>query len=258
MNTFDSPGSNAMNQRGRSLSDIATAVRRPGSRSRAAVLPSRPRRIRIGVVDDHEIVRRGLRAALEHEPDLEVVADVRTGQEAVKLVEQFRPDVMLVDMRLEDTDGPSVCERLRAVAPETAVVMLTSYHQDGMVLRALAAGARGYVIKDVELTELKRMIRAAHRGECVLDPAVAPHVIAAATGAGSGSNTASVKKTLALSDIDLDVVRHLASGLTNKQIGALVHRSPHTVKDHLEKICAALEVHTRTEVVAAALRIGLI
>ncbi|TMQ28491.1 MAG: response regulator transcription factor [Candidatus Rokuibacteriota bacterium] len=229
-----------MNQRGRSLSDIATAVRRPGSRSRAAVLPSRPRRIRIGVVDDHEIVRRGLRAALEHEPDLEVVADVRTGQEAVKLVEQFRPDVMLVDMRLEDTDGPSVCERLRAVAPETAVVMLTSYHQDGMVL------------------QLKRMIRAAHRGECVLDPAVAPHVIAAATGAGSGSNTASVKKTLALSDIDLDVVRHLASGLTNKQIGALVHRSPHTVKDHLEKICAALEVHTRTEVVAAALRIGLI
>ena len=110
-----------MNQRGRSLSDIATAVRRPGSRSRAAVLPSRPRRIRIGVVDDHEIVRRGLRAALEHEPDLEVVADVRTGQEAVRLVEQLRPDVMLVDMRLEDTDGPSVW-----LADASAVAALSS------------------------------------------------------------------------------------------------------------------------------------
>jgi len=102
------------------------------------------------------------------------------------------------------------------------------------------------------------MIRAAHRGECVLDPAVAPHVVAAAAGNGASGHQASVKKTLALSDIDLDVVRHLARGLTNKQIGTLVHRSPHTVKDHVEKICAVLEVHSRTEVVAAALRIGLI
>src|SRR5260370_6342451 len=107
-------------------------------------------------------------------------------------------------------------------------------------------------MKDVELTELKRMIRAVHRGECVLDPVVAPHVIAAATSAAAAPKTASVKKTLALSDIDLDVVRHLARGLTNKQIGALVHRSPYTVKDHLEKIFAALEVHSRTQVVAAA------
>jgi DNA-binding NarL/FixJ family response regulator len=87
---------------------------------------------------------------------------------------------------------------------------------------------------------------------------VAPHVIAAATGAGAPSNQATVKRSLALSDIDLDVVRHLARGLTNKEIGALVHRSPHTVKDHLEKICAALEVRSRTEIVATALRIGLI
>jgi two-component system, NarL family, response regulator DevR len=215
-------------------------------------------RIRIGIVDDHEIVRRGLRAALEHEADMEVVGDVRTGREAIRLAEQLRPDVMLVDVRLEDTDGPSVCERVRAVTADTAVLMLTSYHQDGMVLRSLAAGARGYVIKDVELTALKGMIRAAHRGECVLDPAVAPHVIAAATGNGAATHQASVMRTLALSDIDLDVVRHLARGLTNKQIGALVHRSPHTVKDHVEKICAVLEVHSRTEVVAAALRIGLI
>jgi len=215
-------------------------------------------RIRIGIIDGHEIVRRGLRAALEQEADMEIVADARTGQEAIRVAEQLRPDVMLVDVQLEDTDGPSVCERVRAVTAHTAVVMLTSYHQDGMVLRSLAAGARGYVIKDVGLGALKSMIRAVHRGECVLDPAVAPHVIAAAAGNGVSGHQASVKKTLALSDIDLDVVRHLARGRTNKQIGALIHRSPHTVKDHVEKICAVLEVHSRTEVVAAALRIGLI
>ena len=257
MNTFDSPGSNAMNQRGRSLSDIATAVRRPGSRSRAAVLPSRPRRIRIGVVDDHEIVRRGLRAALEHEPDLEVVADVRTGQEAVKLVEQLRPDVMLVDMRLEDTDGPSVCERLRAVAPETAVVMLTSYHQDGMVLRALAAGAKGYVMKDVELTDLKQMIRSVFRGNSVLDPKIATHVISAAVG-GRTSAGGPRSTTASLSDVDTTIIRYLARGLTNKEIASVIHRSPHTVKDRLEKIGAILDVRSRTEIVAAALRAGLI
>jgi DNA-binding NarL/FixJ family response regulator len=220
--------------------------------------PARGSRIRIGVVDDHEVVRRGLRAALELEPDMEIIGDVRTGREAILIAGKHRPDIMLVDVRLEDTDGPTVCERVREVAPTTAVVMLTSHHQDGMVLRSLAAGARGYIIKDVELGELKRMIRAAYRGESVLDPIVAPHVIAAATGNGGGLNRTNVKNTLALSDIDIEIVRHLSHGLTNKEIGILVHRSPHTIKDHVEKICGALEVHSRTEVVAAALRIGLI
>ena len=227
-------------------------------RGRSLPVPPTLPRIRIGVVDDHEVVRRGLRATLEMEPDMEIVADVRTGREAIRVAAEQRPDVMLVDVRLEDSDGPTVCERVREVAPATKVVMLTSYHQDGMVLRSLAAGARGYILKDVELGELKRMIRAAYRGESVLDPVVAPHVIAAATGNGDERGHQRVKNTLALSDIDIDIVRHLARGLTNKQIGAFVHRSPHTVKDHLEKICSALEVHSRTEVVAAAIRIGLI
>jgi two-component system response regulator DevR len=246
----------AINQRGRSPSDDQGA-RRGDDRGVDGKKGADPHRIRVAIVDDHEIVRHGLRVSLGQEIDMEVVADVRTGAEATRIARELRPDILLLDVRLEDTDGPSVCERVREIAPETAVVMLTSYHQDGMVLRSLAAGARGYVVKDVELTELKRIVRAAHRGHCVLDPTVAPHVIAAATS-GAAPDQASVKKTLALSDFDLDVVRHLARGLTNKQIGVLVHRSPYTVKDHLEKICAALEVRSRTEVVAAALRIGLI
>jgi two-component system response regulator DevR len=247
-----------MNPRGRSLPDSLSPNRPRPEPPRASAVGGRGSRIRIGVVDDHEVVRRGLRAVLELEPDMEIVADVRTGREAIRLADEQRPDIMLVDVRLEDTDGPTVCERVREVAPATVVVMLSSHHQDGMVLRSLAAGARGYVVKDVEIGELKRMIRAAYRGESVLDPVVAPDVIAAATADGNGRNSTRVQNTLALSDIDIEIVRHLSHGLTNKEIGALVHRSRHTVKDHVEKISATLEVHSRTEVVAAALRIGLI
>jgi DNA-binding NarL/FixJ family response regulator len=247
-----------MSIRGRSLPDPPSRSRPRPERARPGAAGGRGSRIRIGVVDDHEVVRRGLRASLELEPDMEIVGDVRTGREAIRLADEEHPDIMLVDVRLEDTDGPTVCERLREVAPATAVVMLSSHHQHGMVLRSLAAGARGYVVKDVEIGELKRMIRAAHRGESVLDPVVAPGVIAAATADGNGRNRTKVKHSLALSDIDIEIVRHLSHGLTNKEIGVLVHRSPHTVKDHVAKISAALEVRSRTEIVAAALRIGLI
>jgi len=247
-----------MNQRGRSLPDSPSSSHPAPERARPGATVVGGKKIRIGVVDDHEVVRRGLRAVLELEPDMEVVGDVRTGREAIRFAGEQRPDIMLVDVRLEDTDGPTVCEHVREVAPATVVVMLSSHHQDGMVLRSLAAGARGYVVKDVEIGELKRMIRAAYRGESVLDPVVAPDVIAAATADGNGPNRTRVKNTLALSDIDIEIVRHLSRGLTNKEIGVLVHRSRHTVKDHVEKISATLEVHTRTEVVAAALRIGLI
>jgi two-component system NarL family response regulator len=217
-------------------------------------------KIQIAVVDDHEVVRHGLRLSLELESDMVVVGEARTGEEAVRVAQERKPDVMLLDARLEDIDGPEVCRRVLAVAPRTAVVMLTNYLQDGLVFRSLVAGAKGYVIKDVELVELKRMIRAVYHGGSVLDPKVTSQVISTAAGRGSlpGTGTALAKHAVLLSDIDLTIIRHLSQGLTNKQIGARVHLSPHTVKDHLEKICATLGVHSRTEIVAEAMRHGLI
>jgi two-component system, NarL family, response regulator DegU len=220
--------------------------------------------IRIVVVDDHAIVRYGLRRALESEADMDVIGEACSGADAVRLAEQKRPDIMLLDVKLDDLDGPEVCRRVLAVAPKTAVVMLTSYLQDGVVLRSLMAGAKAYVIKDVELGELKRTIRSVYRGHSVLDPKIASRVIASAAGNGnkmahgrSGSGRGAPAPTM-FSETDLMILRHLAKGLTNKEIAAQVHLSAHTIKDHLEKIGVAYGARSRTEIVAEALRAGLI
>jgi DNA-binding NarL/FixJ family response regulator len=217
-------------------------------------------KIRIAVVDDHEVVRHGLRLSLELEPDMMVVGEARTGEDAVHMVTTGRPDVVLLDVRLEGADGPEVCRRILEVAPGTAVVMLTNYMQDGFVLRSLMAGAKGYVIKDVQLSELKKMVRSVYRGGSVLDPKVTGQVILTAKSAAEAPavRPAGQRKMTALSDTDLAILRHLSDGLTDKQIAGRIHLSPHTVKDHLEKIRALLDVGSRTEIVATALRRGLV
>ena len=215
-------------------------------------------RIRILIVDDHHVVRHGLRQLLEREPDMEVVAEAGSGTEAVRVATEQQPDVVLLDVKLDDLDGPEVCRRIGAAAPGTAVVMLTSYLQDAVILRSLAAGAKGYLIKDVELHEVKRTIRAVHRGHSVLDPKVASRVIAKAMAPGGKATNGKAVSQVALSETDLAILRHLAKGLTNKEIGAQVHLSAYTIKDHLEKIGTALAVRSRTEIVAEALRAGLI
>jgi two-component system NarL family response regulator len=217
-------------------------------------------KIRIAVVDDHEVVRHGLRLSLELEADMVVVGEASSGEEALNLAREVKPDVMLLDVRLEGTDGPDVCRRVLEVAPRMAVIMLTNYLQDGFVLRSLMAGAKGYVIKDVQLAELKRMIRSVYRGGSVLDPKVTAQVISTVTASGElpGPKSGGTRHVTVLSETDLIIVKRLSEGLTNKQIAHHVHLSPHTVKDHLEKIRAALDVGSRTEIVAEALRRGLI
>lgn len=215
-------------------------------------------RIRIVVVDDHEVIRHGVREVLNTERDMEVVAEAGCGADAIRLAEELQPDVMLLDVKLVDLDGPEVCERVLAVAPRTAVIMLTSYLQDGVILRSLTAGATGFLIKDIEINELRRTVRSVHRGHSVLDPKVASRVIASVMADNGRPASRKAAAPPRLSEKDLAILRHLAKGLTNKEISALVHLSTHAVKDHLLKIGISLDARTRTEMVAAAMRAGLI
>src|SRR5262245_32317444 len=191
-----------------------------------------------------------------------VVGEARTGEDALRMIAGSRPDVVLLDVRLEGADGPEVCRKILEAAPRTAVVMLTNYLEDGFVLRSLMAGAKGYVIKDVQLSELKEMIRSVFRGGSVLDPKVTAQVISTVTASGDTPAARGVGRrpvtVTALSETDLAILRHLSAGMTDKQIAGRVHLSPHTVKDHLEKIRTLLDVGSRTEIVATALRRGLV
>jgi two-component system, NarL family, response regulator DevR len=216
--------------------------------------------IRIAVVDDHQVVRHGLRLSLELEPDMVVVGEGRTGAEAIRVAGETQPDVMLLDVRLEDIDGPEVCRRVLLASPKTAVVMLTNYQQDELILRSLLAGAKGYVIKDVDLDELKKNIRSVYRGASVLDPKVTKQVISSVISRSAATRPARPlpNQAASLSETDLTIVRHLSEGLTNKEIGARINLSPHTVKDHVEKMCEILGVRSRIELVVEALRRGLI
>ena len=215
--------------------------------------------IRIAVADDHQVVRHGLRLSLELEPDMVIVGEAPTGAEAIAVAGATQPDVMLLDVRLGDIDGPEVCRRVLLASPKTAVVMLTNYQQDELILRSLLAGAKGYVIKDVDLDELKKMIRSVYRGASVLDPKVTKQVISTAISRGAAPHpVGSLPNQAALSETDLAIVRYLSVGLTNKEIGARVHLSPHTVKDHVEKMCEILGVRSRIELVVEALRRGVI
>lgn len=216
--------------------------------------------IRIAVADDHQVVRHGLRLSLELEPDMVVVGEAATGAEAIAVAGETRPDVMLLDVRLGDIDGPEVCRRVLLASAKTAVVMLTNYQQDELILRSLLAGAKGYLIKDVDLDELKKMIRSVHRGASVLDPKVTKQVISTAISRTAAAHPVGPPATqpVGLSETDLAIIRYLSDGLTNKEIGARVHLSPHTVKDHVEKMCEILGVRSRIALVVEALRRGVI
>ena len=206
------------------------------------------------------MVRYGLRSLLETEADMVVVGEAETGEEAVRIAHELRPDVMLLDVKLTNMDGPEVCRRVLSVSPEIAVVMLSSYTQEGVVLQSLAAGAKGYVVKDIELAQLKSAIRSVHRGHTVLDPKITGALIPRVTGRDPkiAGRSATPPPAPMLSELEVRIVRHLSEGHTIKEIAERVHLSSHTVKDRLTKIRDKLAVRSRTGIVAEAMKRGLI
>jgi two-component system NarL family response regulator len=208
-------------------------------------------KIRIAVVDDHEVVRVGLRLSLEAEPDMQVVGEGSCGETAVALARDTHPDVMMLDAKLDDCrmGAPEACRAVLAASPKTAVLVLTNHRQDAAALRDQIAGAKGYLAKGVNLAEMKRMVRAVHLGAQLADPQATVTPMAPAPIAAPAAT---------FGELDLTIIKLLTQGMSNKQIGARVHLSPYTIKDHLKKIASMFSVRSRTEIVAQALRRGIV
>jgi two-component system, NarL family, response regulator DevR len=213
---------------------------------------------RVLIVDDHAIVRRGLRSILELEEDIAVVGEAAGRADALRTVERTRPDVVLLDLKLSadgDADGLAVCTEILERRPGTGVVVLSTFLDEQLVAEALRRGAQAYVLKDVDLSELVRIIRAVARGESGFDSRSAAVVrgLAAGTRAPRAGNGMT-----ALTDRERDVVRLIAEGLTNREIGETIFVSESTVKFHVRNVMRKLDVHHRAEVAYAASRLGLL
>lgn len=210
--------------------------------------------ITVLIVDDHKVVRQGVRAFLETQPDLVVVGEAESGEEAVRLVTEHVPDVVLMDLVMPGVDGVEATLQVKQVSPRTQVIVLTSYHQDEHIFPAIRAGALSYLLKDVGSAELADAVRKAAAGEAVLHPRVAARVVQELHGAHQDTPNPFTK----LSDRELDVLRLIANGLTNAQIAEDLVISEKTVKSHVSNILSKLHLADRTQAAVYAWREGVV
>lgn len=208
----------------------------------------RSRRVRVVLVDDHPVVRAGIIGMLAAEPDIEVVGEAGTGREALRVVDAAGPDVVLMDLRMPELDGVEATRALRNRKNAPSVVILTTYDTDADILRAVEAGATGYLLKDAPRQELAEAVRAAARGQTVLSPPVATKLVSRMRGA----------QATALTSREIDVLGLVARGLTNAQIGRALSIAEATVKTHLLRAFAKLDVDDRTGAVTTAIALGII
>ncbi len=211
-----------------------------------------PGRIRLLIVDDHPVVRDGLRGILEGSPDFEVVGEASNGAEAVTRALALRPDVVLMDLRMPDVDGVTAIKRLAELGVQARVLVLTTYDTDADVVPAIEAGATGYLLKDSPRSDLLRAVRAAAGGEAVLSPSVATRLL----GQVRGQTRAPAPELL--SARELDVLALIARGCSNRDAAVRLFISEATVKTHLLHIYAKLGVNDRAAAVAAGFERGLL
>jgi DNA-binding NarL/FixJ family response regulator len=204
--------------------------------------------IRIVIADDHPVFRAGLQGLLSGQEDFQVVGEAGNGREAVDLVRLASPDVLLTDLQMPELDGVHAIREIRIVAPKTRILVLTTYDSDGDILRAVEAGATGYLLKDTPREELFKAIRATARGDSVLSPTVASKLV--------GRARAPLDRSLSAREIE--VLRLVARGTSNKIIGKELRISEATVKTHLLHIFAKLAVDDRTAAVTAAMERGVL
>lgn len=210
--------------------------------------------ISVMLVDDHEVVRQGVRFFLETQPDFSVVAEADSGLAAIKLAEETVPDVVLMDLIMPEMGGVEATRRIKDVSPRTQIIVLTSYHDDEHIFPALQAGAVSYLLKDVRMEELAEAIRRAVRGEATLHPRVASRIIQEL----QGGRTWELNPFTELTNREMEVLKLIANGLSNSDIAEKLVISEYTVKGHVSNILSKLHLADRTQAAVYAWQKGVV
>ncbi len=223
-----------------------------------SISPQRPRKLelaRLVIADDHELARAGLRTMLIGQHGIELLAEAKSGREALELCRHLQPDLALIDVRMPDMDGLATCRSIKQETPATNVIFVTMHENPHYLLEALRAGASAYVLKDVTQRELLATIRRVLRGESVLDPDIVMRVFG---HMNDGLTHHAHLPTIHLSPREREVLQLLAQGLTNREIARTLTVSASTIKIHVEHILAKLDVSDRTQAAVRAIELGLL
>jgi len=205
-------------------------------------------------VDDHAMVRQGVRAFLETQSDISVVGEVGSGEDAIRLAAQHVPDVILMDLIMPGMDGVEATRLVKQISPRSQIVVLTSYHEDEHIFPALKAGALSYILKDISAEELASAVRKAAAGEAVLHPRVAARVIKELQGVRGDK----VNPFTELSERELEVLKLIADGMSNSEMAAKLFLSEKTIKGHVSNILSKLHLVDRTQAAVYAWREGVV
>lgn len=210
--------------------------------------------IRVMLVDDHTMVRVGLKAYFSSLPDIQVVGEAATGEEAVRRVAELNPDVVLMDLIMPGMDGVEATRQVKKVSPRTQVIVLTSFHEDVHIFPAIRAGALSYVLKDIDPDDLADAIRKANQGEAVLNPRVATRMVKEL----GGIRQETVNPFRELTDREMEVLRLIAAGKNNQEIAGNLVISEKTVKTHITNILTKLHLSDRTQAAVYAWQSGIV
>jgi DNA-binding NarL/FixJ family response regulator len=214
------------------------------------------KKIRILIVDDHEMVREGLRSVLKDDPELKVVGEAGDGEKALDLIPKLHPDIILLDLKMPGLDGIEVCRRVRAQFPSVAVIALTTFMEEKLVQECIRAGARGYVLKDVERFQLQQILRTVASGESVIDPKVVGHVVS--EGRGGIARTDGSKGRDELTPQQVTILSLIAQGYSNKEIGTQMFLSENTVKSYVQDLLQKMGARNRVDAAMIASKKGWI
>jgi two-component system NarL family response regulator len=239
-----------VSEAGPAVGDVATDTADAG----AAVAATAADPIRVLVVDDHALFRRGLEMVLAQEPDMDVVGEAGDGTEAVELAKELTPDVVLMDVRMPRRGGIEACTAIKDVVPSAKIVMLTISDDEADLYDAIKAGASGYLLKEISIDEVATAIRAVHGGLPLISPAMASKLLTEFASMIKRSDEREQVPAPKLTDRELQVLRLVAKGLSNRGVAEELYISENTVKNHIRNILEKLQLHSRMEAVMYAFR----